>query len=66
MIRFAPALGLLLASPVVVEALLGRRTVDDALLALLVGVVAAGVGLSLLGVATRRAPEPPARTDDEP
>jgi hypothetical protein len=64
-IRFAPVLGLLLASPVVVEALLGRRTVDDALLALLVGVAAAGAGLFLLGVATRVTPESPVADDDE-
>jgi hypothetical protein len=64
-IRFAPVLGLLLASPVVVDALLGRRAVDDALLALLVGMAAATAGLFLLGVATRVTPEPPPPGDDD-
>jgi hypothetical protein len=57
-IRFAPAVGLVLASPVVLGALTGERSIDDALVALLIGVVASAVGLYLLGVAMRPAPPP--------
>ncbi|MGF1662005.1 MAG: hypothetical protein ACFCVG_05990 [Kineosporiaceae bacterium] len=58
-------LGLTLASPVVVEALLGRRTLDDALLALLVGMLAAGAGLFLMGLAARVTTPPPGPADDD-
>jgi hypothetical protein len=57
-IRFAPVAGLVLASPVVLGALTGDRSIDDALVALLIGVVASALGLYLLGVAMRPAPPP--------
>jgi len=57
MIRFAPAAGLLLASPVVADAMLGRRGIDDALMALLIGVAAAALALWLLQLVSRTAPD---------
>ena len=64
-IRFAPVVGLLLASPVVLGALSGERSVDDALLSLLVAVVAAAAGLHLLGLAARPVPPEDVDPDDE-
>jgi hypothetical protein len=66
-IRFAPVLGLVLAAPVVADALSGNRSVDEALTALLVGMAAAAIGLHLLGLVTRvvPGPRPPAADDDE-
>lgn len=59
MMRFAPGIALLVAAPVVYQALLGRRSVDDALLALLVSLVAVTVGIRVLqAVARSQAPKP--------
>ena len=58
--------GLLLASPVVLGALSGERSIDDALLSLLVAVVAAAAGLHLLGIATRPVLPEDTDPDDEP
>ncbi len=62
MTKFAPALGLILASPVVVDALRGRRGIDEALTALLIGVLTAAVALWVLGLAARASPPPTAVT----
>lgn len=66
MMRFAPAIALALASPVVYQALLGRRSVDDALLAFLLSLIATGVGLWLLAIATRAQPPADEPVEDDP
>ncbi len=48
MIRLAPLAGLLLASPVVVDAFRGQRDVDEALLAWLLAMLLSAAGLWLL------------------
>lgn len=52
MVRFAPVIGLLLASPVVYQALLGQRPVADALLYWLGGIAVAWLGCWLWDLAT--------------
>jgi hypothetical protein len=63
--RFAPGAGLLLSSPVILDALRGRRGVDDALLAMLVATLAAALALWLLGVASRTPPPSPVDKDKD-
>ncbi len=60
MIRFSPAVGLLLASPLVIAALRGSRDVDEALFAWFGAMLLAAVGLWVLRQAliiTRRPEE---------
>ena len=63
MIKFAPLVGLLLASPVVLDALMGRRPVEQGLLAWLTAIAVSAVGLWLLDQSMKTSP-PARRTED--
>lgn len=54
---FVPLLGLVLASPVVVQALQGARPVQDALVVWLLGMLLAAVGVRLWRAVTTPAPQ---------
>lgn len=56
MVRYAPLVGLVLASPVVLQALAGDRAVEEALAAWLVAMLVAAAGLWLLGQTLRPGP----------
>ncbi|MFC3689517.1 hypothetical protein [Aquipuribacter hungaricus] len=59
--RFVPVMGLLMASPVVLQAVQGQRDVRDALLVWLVAMVLAVGGVVLYRAATATSPgRPPA------
>ena len=57
--RFVPLMGLLMASPVVAQAVQGEREVRDALLVWLVAMVLAIGGVVLYRAATATSPAPP-------
>ncbi len=59
--RFVPVMGLLMASPVVLQAVQGERAVRDALVVWLVAMVLAIGGVLLFRAATATTPAPPAR-----
>ena len=57
--RFVPVMGLLMASPVMLQAVQGEREVGDALLVWLVAMVLAIGGVLLYRAATATTPDPP-------
>jgi len=57
--RFVPVMGLLMASPVVLQAVQGEREVRDALVLWLVAMVLAIGGVLLYRAATATHPSPP-------
>ena len=57
--RFVPVMGLLMASPVVLQAVQGEREVRDALILWLVAMVLAIGGVLLYRAATATHPAPP-------
>jgi hypothetical protein len=60
-VSYVPLLGLLLASPVVLQALQGTRPVHEALAVWLVGMVLAAGGVQLWRAVTAPAPPPTLR-----
>lgn len=56
MVRYAPLAGLVLASPVVYQALTAQRSVEEGLVAWLVGMVAAALGLWLFAQTLQAGP----------